>query len=60
MWHRRAKGVVRAPLHAAREEAFSSQAVIMLILLQNFPFCIMSVNITRIVIQALREERLSR
>ncbi|XP_039242319.1 ELMO domain-containing protein 3 isoform X1 [Pipra filicauda] len=27
---------------------------------QNFPFCIMSVNITRIVIQALREERLSR
>ncbi|XP_064493838.1 ELMO domain-containing protein 3-like isoform X3 [Pseudopipra pipra] len=26
----------------------------------NFPFCIMSVNITRIVIQALREERLSR
>ncbi|NWI34997.1 ELMD3 protein, partial [Sula dactylatra] len=33
---------------------------ITLILLQNFPFCIMSVNITRIVIQALREERLSR
>ncbi|NXJ38841.1 ELMD3 protein, partial [Ciconia maguari] len=31
-----------------------------LLLLQNFPFCIMSVNITRIVIQALREERLSR
>ncbi|NWV71328.1 ELMD3 protein, partial [Malurus elegans] len=28
--------------------------------LNNFPFCIMSVNITRIVIQALREERLSR
>ncbi|NXF12353.1 ELMD3 protein, partial [Smithornis capensis] len=28
--------------------------------LSNFPFCIMSVNITRIVIQALREERLSR
>ncbi|NWV27173.1 ELMD3 protein, partial [Origma solitaria] len=28
--------------------------------LDNFPFCIMSVNITRIVIQALREERLSR
>ncbi|XP_054660589.1 ELMO domain-containing protein 3 isoform X2 [Grus americana] len=27
---------------------------------QNFPFCIMSVNITRIVLQALREERLSR
>ncbi|XP_029819819.1 ELMO domain-containing protein 3, partial [Manacus vitellinus] len=27
---------------------------------QNFPFCIMSVNITRIVVQALREERLSR
>ncbi|XP_074899850.1 ELMO domain-containing protein 3 isoform X6 [Buteo buteo] len=27
---------------------------------QNFPFCIMSVNVTRIVIQALREERLSR
>ncbi|XP_074973541.1 ELMO domain-containing protein 3 isoform X1 [Phalacrocorax aristotelis] len=27
---------------------------------QYFPFCIMSVNITRIVIQALREERLSR
>ncbi|NWW31968.1 ELMD3 protein, partial [Panurus biarmicus] len=26
----------------------------------NFPFCIMSVNITRIVIQALQEERLSR
>ncbi|NWH25071.1 ELMD3 protein, partial [Grus americana] len=26
----------------------------------NFPFCIMSVNITRIVLQALREERLSR
>uniref|UniRef100_A0A8C5X214 ELMO domain-containing protein n=1 Tax=Malurus cyaneus samueli TaxID=2593467 RepID=A0A8C5X214_9PASS len=31
-----------------------------LIIFQNFPFCIMSVNITRIVIQALREERLSR
>ncbi|NXU21120.1 ELMD3 protein, partial [Pardalotus punctatus] len=30
------------------------------VILQNFPFCIMSVNITRIVIQALREERLSR
>ncbi|NWW87675.1 ELMD3 protein, partial [Rhynochetos jubatus] len=30
------------------------------LLLQNFPFCIMSVNITRIVVQALREERLSR
>uniref|UniRef100_A0A493TBN4 ELMO domain-containing protein n=1 Tax=Anas platyrhynchos platyrhynchos TaxID=8840 RepID=A0A493TBN4_ANAPP len=30
------------------------------ILLQNFPFCIMSVNITRIVLQALREECLSR
>ncbi|NXH04711.1 ELMD3 protein, partial [Loxia leucoptera] len=29
-------------------------------LLPNFPFCIMSVNITRIVIQALQEERLSR
>ncbi|NWI46890.1 ELMD3 protein, partial [Picathartes gymnocephalus] len=28
--------------------------------LSNFPFCIMSVNITRIIIQALREERLSR
>ncbi|NWS27195.1 ELMD3 protein, partial [Polioptila caerulea] len=28
--------------------------------LDNFPFCIMSVNITRIVIQALQEERLSR
>ncbi|NWZ15806.1 ELMD3 protein, partial [Agelaius phoeniceus] len=28
--------------------------------LNNFPFCIMSVNITRIVIQALQEERLSR
>ncbi|XP_068012700.1 ELMO domain-containing protein 3 isoform X2 [Melanerpes formicivorus] len=27
---------------------------------QNFPFCIMSVNITRMVLQALREERLSR
>ncbi|XP_067401898.1 ELMO domain-containing protein 3 isoform X2 [Emydura macquarii macquarii] len=27
---------------------------------QNFPFCVMSVNITRIVVQALREERLSR
>ncbi|NXJ71778.1 ELMD3 protein, partial [Rostratula benghalensis] len=35
-------------------------AAVMLLLLQNFPFCIMSVNITRIVIQALREERLSR
>ncbi|NXF68629.1 ELMD3 protein, partial [Ciccaba nigrolineata] len=33
---------------------------ITLIFLQNFPFCIMSVNITRIVIQALREECLSR
>uniref|UniRef100_A0A8C9NPH1 ELMO domain-containing protein n=1 Tax=Serinus canaria TaxID=9135 RepID=A0A8C9NPH1_SERCA len=29
-------------------------------MLRNFPFCIMSVNITRIVIQALQEERLSR
>uniref|UniRef100_A0A8D0F9W5 ELMO domain-containing protein n=1 Tax=Strix occidentalis caurina TaxID=311401 RepID=A0A8D0F9W5_STROC len=28
--------------------------------LPDFPFCIMSVNITRIVIQALREECLSR
>ncbi|NXF54901.1 ELMD3 protein, partial [Oceanites oceanicus] len=34
--------------------------VLTLLLLQNFPFCIMSINITRIVIQALREERLSR
>ncbi|NWZ87170.1 ELMD3 protein, partial [Poecile atricapillus] len=32
----------------------------MLQLLNSFPFCIMSVNITRIVIQALQEERLSR
>lgn len=31
-----------------------------LVVFQNFPFCIMSVNITRMVIQALREERLSR
>ncbi|NXD30677.1 ELMD3 protein, partial [Spelaeornis formosus] len=31
-----------------------------LVVFQNFPFCIMSVNITRIVLQALREERLSR
>ncbi|NXG14408.1 ELMD3 protein, partial [Grallaria varia] len=31
-----------------------------LLLFQNFPFCVMSVNITRIVIQALREGRLSR
>ncbi|NXP96951.1 ELMD3 protein, partial [Vidua macroura] len=31
-----------------------------LVVSQNFPFCIMSVNITRIVIQALQEERLSR
>ncbi|KFM01471.1 ELMO domain-containing protein 3, partial [Aptenodytes forsteri] len=38
----------------------SSGAAITLIPLQNFPFCIMSVNITRIVIQALREECLSR
>ncbi|NXL86156.1 ELMD3 protein, partial [Alectura lathami] len=30
------------------------------VLLQNFPFCIMSVNITRLVLQALREECLSR
>ncbi|XP_048369287.1 ELMO domain-containing protein 3 isoform X1 [Sphaerodactylus townsendi] len=28
--------------------------------MQNFPFCVMSINITRIVIQVLREERLSR
>ncbi|XP_069475051.1 ELMO domain-containing protein 3 isoform X3 [Ambystoma mexicanum] len=27
---------------------------------QNFPFCVMSINITRIVIQALREECLSK
>ncbi|XP_032629299.1 ELMO domain-containing protein 3 [Chelonoidis abingdonii] len=27
---------------------------------QNFPFCVMSINITRIVIQVLREEHLSR
>ncbi|RLV76501.1 hypothetical protein DV515_00016913 [Chloebia gouldiae] len=33
---------------------------LMQILFFNFPFCIMSVNITRIVIQALQEERLSR
>ncbi|NWY97025.1 ELMD3 protein, partial [Loxia curvirostra] len=31
-----------------------------IVVFQNFPFCIMSVNITRIVIQALQEERLSR
>ncbi|NXW80025.1 ELMD3 protein, partial [Hirundo rustica] len=31
-----------------------------LVVFQNFPFCIMSVNITRIVIQALQEERLCR
>ncbi|OWK51331.1 ELMO domain-containing protein 3 [Lonchura striata] len=31
-----------------------------LVVSQHFPFCIMSVNITRIVIQALQEERLSR
>ncbi|NWZ42865.1 ELMD3 protein, partial [Brachypodius atriceps] len=31
-----------------------------LVVFQNFPFCVMSVNITRIVIQALQEERLSR
>ncbi|NXE16627.1 ELMD3 protein, partial [Lophotis ruficrista] len=31
-----------------------------LVLLQRFPFCIMSVNITRMVLQALREDRLSR
>ncbi|NWH70585.1 ELMD3 protein, partial [Piaya cayana] len=31
-----------------------------LTLLQSFPFCLMSVNITRLVIQALREECLSR
>ncbi|NWS83436.1 ELMD3 protein, partial [Toxostoma redivivum] len=31
-----------------------------LVVFQNFPFCIMSVNITRIVMQALQEERLSR
>ncbi|NXS61169.1 ELMD3 protein, partial [Brachypteracias leptosomus] len=30
------------------------------LLLQHFPFCIMSINITRMVLQALREERLSR
>ncbi|NXB16719.1 ELMD3 protein, partial [Rhagologus leucostigma] len=30
------------------------------VVFQNFPFCIMSVNITRMVIQALREGRLSR
>ncbi|KAH0623218.1 hypothetical protein JD844_031289, partial [Phrynosoma platyrhinos] len=42
----------------------SAQALDIKILLsverQNFPFCVMSVNITRIVIQVLREERLSR
>lgn len=27
---------------------------------QNFPFCIISLNITRLVLQALREDRLSR
>ncbi|KFQ92474.1 ELMO domain-containing protein 3, partial [Nipponia nippon] len=42
------------------QEIFQLRAAITLILLQNFPFCIMSVNITRIVLQALREERLSR
>ncbi|NWI84559.1 ELMD3 protein, partial [Pitta sordida] len=30
------------------------------IFFQNFPFCLMSVNITRMVVQALREKRLSR
>ncbi|NXX30947.1 ELMD3 protein, partial [Nicator chloris] len=33
---------------------------VILVVFQNFPFCIMSVNITRIVIQALQEEWLSR
>ncbi|NXW38161.1 ELMD3 protein, partial [Phaetusa simplex] len=41
-------------------QACGVQAAVTLGLLQNFPFCIMSVNITRIVIQALREECLSR
>lgn len=31
-----------------------------LVVFQNFPFCIMSVNITQIVIQALQEEWLFR
>ncbi|NXX59250.1 ELMD3 protein, partial [Scopus umbretta] len=35
-------------------------SAVTLVPLQNFPFCLMSVNITRIVIQALREECLSR
>ncbi|NXJ86719.1 ELMD3 protein, partial [Trogon melanurus] len=31
-----------------------------LLLFQGFPFCLVSLNVTRVVLQALREERLSR
>ncbi|NXG92255.1 ELMD3 protein, partial [Stercorarius parasiticus] len=46
-------------MHVTRHEVLS-RLPLTLALLQNFPFCVMSVNITRIVIQALREECLSR
>uniref|UniRef100_A0A8C0ED73 ELMO domain-containing protein n=1 Tax=Bubo bubo TaxID=30461 RepID=A0A8C0ED73_BUBBB len=59
MRRKSAGGVFWAPPRAGKE-TFSSRAAITFLFLQNFPFCIMSVNITRIVIQALREERLSR
>ncbi|NXG39919.1 ELMD3 protein, partial [Dromaius novaehollandiae] len=44
----------------SQHETQARSAALTPVPLQNFPFCIMSVNITRLVIQALREERLSR
>ncbi|NXT75924.1 ELMD3 protein, partial [Zapornia atra] len=50
--------LAREIFHLSQHETQASATT--LLLLQNFPFCIMSVNITHIVLQALREERLSR
>ncbi|NXL39740.1 ELMD3 protein, partial [Glaucidium brasilianum] len=51
-----AQEIFKLSHHKTQAQTFS----ITLIFLQDFPFCIMSVNITHIVIQALKEEHLSR
>ncbi|NWX07062.1 ELMD3 protein, partial [Caloenas nicobarica] len=56
-----AHDIFKLSQHETQAQASGSVlAALTLLLLQNFPFCIMSVNITRIVMQALREDRLSR
>ncbi|NWI07195.1 ELMD3 protein, partial [Tichodroma muraria] len=47
-------------IHSSPAPLATLSPIMLEFVFQNFPFCIMSVNITRIVIQALQEERLSR